>query len=663
MKKFRIHMTDHDILEEQEAAMALTFLTWRERRELWWLVEDRRKTFLKTGRQDTDGHLFNTRKQGESKEVQNEDKSRVEHDRRMEWKFSSDMTPVKKSLYKNTLKKSDTITRIKDTIERARIRLKDDKMNFIKKENCDKNDAIIRSEGSIQRASIGSNAEKIIPKYFDITDSNDKFEADLAVAKSDKEINPIIIKYDNTLEIDKLIPWRENERDSINKDELTLSLVGEDVGEQIELKGQIVQGPILVTHESIPRMCELCYMTMHDKNALEDHVNKLHFKDKEALKRSIRLEDLTYVCLICPLKFLSQNILDTHTNLQHKLLSKPEKTFMCRLCYKQFTCNAHAIRHEQIHKDDQNALCREITQDDLSFNCPEENCSFSFVSNTILKYHITRVHKENQYKQIRKATYNTEKKRYICPLCYWTVKGFDKILKHVNRFHKDDKALLNTSMRSTALLFKCKDCDYSFHKQMYLSIHKERKHRVLESHVKCNNCNKKLKRYSLRPHMTLCKNKKNLNMGKVCCKLCDVSFNSTGMLKRHKLYIHEGRSEEIEAFKRDIRVDELVHKCDVCESRFLTRNILSYHKRKSIHLTCILCHTVYKDKKSYKIHVLRHHNSGNEASIIKQGEVDNINMSFKCHQCNKKILTAAILSHHTRFVHKKKGEQKHRTQR
>ena len=126
------------------------------------------------------------------------------------------------------------------------------------------------------------------------------------------------------------------------------------------------------------------------------------------------------------------------------------------------------------------------------------------------------------------------------------------------------------------------------------------------------------------------------------------------MFKRHKLYLHKGHSEEIEAFKRDIQSAELVHKCDVCESRFLTKNILSYHKRKSIHLTCILCHTVYKNRKNFKTHVLKHHKSGYEASIIKEGEVDNIPMSLKCHQCDKNMLTTAILSHHTRFVHKEK---------
>ena len=62
MEQFRLHIKkDHDILEEQEAAMALTFLTSRERRELWGMVEDRRNTFLYTGRLD----LLKSRKLGE----------------------------------------------------------------------------------------------------------------------------------------------------------------------------------------------------------------------------------------------------------------------------------------------------------------------------------------------------------------------------------------------------------------------------------------------------------------------------------------------------------------------------------------------------------------------------------------------------------------------
>ena len=69
MNQFRMHMQkDHDILEEQEPAMALTFLTRREKRELWWRVEDRRNTFLNTGSLDGQGGLFNTKEMAEVKE-------------------------------------------------------------------------------------------------------------------------------------------------------------------------------------------------------------------------------------------------------------------------------------------------------------------------------------------------------------------------------------------------------------------------------------------------------------------------------------------------------------------------------------------------------------------------------------------------------------------
>ena len=153
---------------------------------------------------------------------------------------------------------------------------------------------------------------------------------------------------------------------------------------------------------------------MHDNVVLEDHVNKIHIKDKEALNRSIRLDDLTNGCSICPLKFLSQNILDTHTKLQHKILSKPDNT-------------------------------------------PKTSC----------------------------------------------------------------------------------------------------------------------------------------------CKLCSVSFKNTGMFKRHKLYLHEGRCEEIEAFKRDIYSAELVHKCDVCGSRFLTKIFLPEEEKHPFNLYS-MSHCLQREKRSQK---------------------------------------------------------------
>ena len=76
MKQFRIHMTDHEILKEQEPAMALTFLTSSERRDLWGVVEDRRNNFLNSGR--LDGRV-NTGKMGERED---EDNCREEEDKR-----------------------------------------------------------------------------------------------------------------------------------------------------------------------------------------------------------------------------------------------------------------------------------------------------------------------------------------------------------------------------------------------------------------------------------------------------------------------------------------------------------------------------------------------------------------------------------------------------
>ena len=100
MERFRMHMTDHDILEEQEAAMALTFLTREEKDDLWGVVEDRRNTFLKTGR-----YLFNTSQLEEGKEVHKEDKSGEKEDKEKERHLRRDMTAVKKNLNNYTVKK------------------------------------------------------------------------------------------------------------------------------------------------------------------------------------------------------------------------------------------------------------------------------------------------------------------------------------------------------------------------------------------------------------------------------------------------------------------------------------------------------------------------------------------------------------------------------
>ena len=207
----------------------------------------------------------------------------------------------------------------------------------------------------------------------------------------------------------------------------------------------------------------------------------------------------------------------------------------------------------------------------------------------------------------------------ICKLCYITTSDKIALNNHINKVHTKDKESLNKSIMLEDLKYECIKYPLKFLSQ-----------NILDGHT----C-----------------------LRRVYCKLCSVSFKTSGLFKRHKINVHEGSPDELKAFKRNINLDDLRHKCKLCESSFLTKNILLYHKTKKhglkiANFPCILCQTVYTDKNSYKLHVQKHHKTKYEASLISQGHTNNIIMPFKCQQCDKNLLTAAILSYHTRFSHK-----------
>ena len=490
MEQFRLHIKkDHDILEEQEAAMALTFLTSRERRELWGMVEDRRNTFLYTGRLD----LFKSRKLGESKEEDSFGKEEdmcgkeidmFRKDERRGW-ILNDIN-VKKENVKNC----DITLGLKASIQKARFRLdckkkkskyvsnSDDKRKLfnIKDELSKPQSEHFNNRNTLNNETVSEIARLITCKENERDRSNENklfLDLDIPVVKEETKISNFIDDIEpnnvqlpvleNNLDSNILILCSDNEIDLTTKVEPFPSFGGRDVIEDIkdtiicEDKEQITE------KESISSMCELCYITTSDKIALNNHINKVHTKDKEGIKKSIKLDDWKYECKKCPLKFLSQNKLDGHTCLR-----------------------------------------------------------------------------------------------------------------------------------------------------------------------------------------------------RVYCQLCLVSFKTYHMFRRHKINVHKGSPDELKAFKKNIHLNDLKHKCESCLSSFLTENILLYHKKKKHghkkkkhgNFPCILCQTVYRSRNSYKAHTKKHHKGKYEASLISQGHANNIKMQFKCLPCNKNLLTAAILSYHTRFAHK-----------
>ena len=193
-------------------------------------------------------------------------------------------------------------------------------------------------------------------------------------------------------------------------------------------------------------ICRLCYVSQTSQLALNQHIDELHQGEKYALEGEIQIEDLVYVCQVCPLKFLSQNILNGHQNLQHGLFKKEPrivpKPFKCRLCYKPFEHNSYMFKHEKVHKEDQAALNLDLSAIVKSFECTEIDCGMRFVSPHILNYHFNIVHKTFEFGHLWQTSYNAKVKRYECPLCYVTLQSFYAKHRHIMNIHEEEKNIL-----------------------------------------------------------------------------------------------------------------------------------------------------------------------------------------------------------------------------
>ena len=168
-------------------------------------------------------------------------------------------------------------------------------------------------------------------------------------------------------------------------------------------------------------VCRLCYTKLSSLTNLKRHEQTVHIDDQAALTlTSYTKQDLVYHCDMCPLQFLTENILNTHKKMQHRVTVKSasveckfckkvvtfkslkghmqthdlEKNFECKLCYLTFKQQKSLSSHQSnVHKNDE-MLNKEITESDLKY--PFNICELKFVGEEILKGHLKR-HENSKY--------------------------------------------------------------------------------------------------------------------------------------------------------------------------------------------------------------------------------------------------------------------------
>ena len=262
----------------------------------------------------------------------------------------------------------------------------------------------------------------------------------------------------------------------------------------VVIKEEVVEDVVTTSDESVAakdnvnivekfinmNMCKLCYSSFQDKESLQEHEESDHHDDAEALKlEKFTLKDLKFSCTKCPMKFLTENLLNKHMEKQHTIKrmvkcricqvfiptnsvnihmtqhqSSQDTQFQCQLCYKTFRRKESKLGHcERAHQDEAEFLNREITEADLRFACGK--CPLRFVSLSLVTSHREVSH------TVEQNYFNTKTKTFSCPLCHSQSGTGQKLRNHLRQFHSSDLQLLET-IQTEDYTVPCNMCGLKF---------------------------------------------------------------------------------------------------------------------------------------------------------------------------------------------------------
>ena len=385
-------------------------------------------------------------------------------------------------------------------------------------------------------------------------------------------------------------------------------------------------------------LCRLCWETVPTESK-NHHEKEVHEKDKRELEMEyFTLNDLAFSCEICVSKFLSLNLLDAHKLKVHKLKRKETEELKCDLCFTAFKKNDVYKKHMDMNHKIERKMLEDGKLDPGCLSFPCQDCDQTFLTDSLVDCHkilthyakktkmpcsecgksmlkrSIRKHKEIIHKEggrstnekhndlpmnenmnvepepeesviIREYDANTtvanaevtneafvkgrerlenttqcQKDSGVnkCSLCYQTFEKNSHLRKHFYRYHHHLRQYLNIKVSPQKLISHCSLCDLKFLNDDLLDEH-------TKQHYLSDNG----------------KNKSNVNGSKTSndkhptiCKLCLLDYKTEENLMNHKNSVH---SSELEAFKKNIKKNDLIYKCGQCPKRYFTRISLDFH--------------------------------------------------------------------------------------
>ena len=461
------------------------------------------------------------------------------------------------------------------------------------------------------------------------------------------------------------------------------------------------------SHKSKPtkkvRACKLCYKPFKYTRELKHHEERQHKREANFLHREILESDLIFACLKCDKKFVSENLLGSHSrehemenysHLKSESYDKIKNKYECKFCYSFHQRFLGLLDHIHLaHKSDLGRIDEKIITADLIYPC--DGCDKRFITEDVLSYHKNRFHsskpKKNYLAKTQKCEscpeafiyFNTLRKHCLkshgtkiqrpietlqCKLCEKPVRGKGNLATHIKKRHnsvKEMNALKMDRIDEASLQHKCGYCYKKFLTKDVLACHRAYCKSIDRKNQKCDFCPETFRhRHTLRRHC-LTKHNKKLREKVVSCRLCDKSIRGSKNLRAHEKNIHKS-AEEIEALKLDkIEDADLVFSCQYCNKRFLNEKVLRHHNtfcygrasQETSRRDCSLCLVEFPSTRVLKEHINNVHRT-NDEEVKALKSPDECLLKSKCKFCQAELLNRHVLKYHFDKVHKEEESKR-----
>lgn len=419
-----------------------------------------------------------------------------------------------------------------------------------------------------------------------------------------------------------------------------------------------------------PLQCQKCKRICRNTRALWRHVRETHnnktypcphcdfpFKYPENLKEHLRVKhaDLgyqpaeTFPCQYCPRTFVYKNSLQSHVRSNHRELKTfrcvicdtvytnvvvykhhmkehcQPKYIRCELCNVTFSCNNHLRRHMESNRhklaaksfkqktpnaklpkivDVKSVINPNLTSHELIELCLKTQVRVSLhrVDQRIMNMSVAKKFRRMPKLQNTESRDDSAEETYSCMYCEAPFSNVSAVATH------EKICLMRMRSRKLCMCPTCdKEFDYAYKLKEHCRLHTE------ERPFPCSYWPVKFKtkvtkaQHERVVHFGILPPSYNLQGQKFPCKEagCGKVYSRPEVLRRHRIAVHVGTRFPCEKCGR-------VYK----EKKSYRKHIIRDHAECPIRLKCKPCKRTYKDKKTYLDHLAR------KRHLVRTGQIE-----------------------------------------